>query len=216
MSNFPVASPAGSPERGDPELLRAWLAGDETAGAALFRRHYDAVARFFRYKVGADAADLLQQTFLLCVECRARFEGRSSFRAFLFGIARNVLLKHICRKHPQVDVGVTSLLELGRSLVGELAKRRDEQRLALALQRLPIDTQVLIELYFWEGLQGDELAELYAVPVGTVRSRLRRAREQLARVFEEVEREGDAADDGAARLEGWADDVKERSGRVRP
>lgn len=200
-SHRPVAEP------GDLDLLHAWHAGDPAAGALLFRRHYDAVARFFRYKVGAEAGDLIQQTFLLCVECSARFAGRSSFRAFLLGIARNVLLKHIVRKRPQIDPGVSSLHELGPSLTSELAQREDQQRLLLSLRRLPIDAQVLLELYFWEGLGGHELAEMYGLPEATLRSRIRRARQQLARVFDE---EAGASPDAAADLDAWAAEVRGR------
>ena len=53
---------------GDAECLRAWASGDRKAGELLFERHFEAVARFFRNKTDRDHDDLIQATFLGCVE----------------------------------------------------------------------------------------------------------------------------------------------------
>jgi RNA polymerase sigma-70 factor (ECF subfamily) len=80
----------------DADLLRAWADGNKSAGEQLFERHFEAIARFFRNKLTAEAQheDLIQQTFLGCVEARDRFRGDASFRSFLFAIAHNQLGKH--------------------------------------------------------------------------------------------------------------------------
>ena len=75
----------------DAAQLEAWRAGDQDAGEALIERHYASILRFFRTKAGEDADDLVQLTFLRCVEASERYRGDAGFRAFLFGIARNVL-----------------------------------------------------------------------------------------------------------------------------
>ena len=65
----------------DRQLLEAWRGGDKKAGKRLFERHYDALTRFFRNKVGPEAPDLVQQTFLGCLERIDRFrEGRTIHR----------------------------------------------------------------------------------------------------------------------------------------
>ncbi len=80
----------------DLALVVAWQNGDQWVGACLFERHFDTILRFFRNKVHGPAQDdLLQQTFLRCVENAASFRRASSFRTYLFGIARNVLLEHL-------------------------------------------------------------------------------------------------------------------------
>ena len=94
----------------DEQLLDAWRGGDRRAGAALFERHYEPVARFFRNKVGdRDGADLIQKTFLALVESKERFRGHSSFRTFLFAVVRNVALRHeekrARRKEQQHETG---------------------------------------------------------------------------------------------------------------
>ncbi len=76
-------------------LYLAWCDGDKKAGAALFDRHYEPLARFFHNKVDESASsDLVQATFLACTEARARFRGDSTFRTFLFAIAHNLLRGH--------------------------------------------------------------------------------------------------------------------------
>src|ERR1051325_6527963 len=75
----------------DLALLESWRAGDVRAGQALFRRYFHDVYRFFANKVGAEADELVQQTFAASVVAAARFRGGSSFRTYLFAIAGNQL-----------------------------------------------------------------------------------------------------------------------------
>ena len=66
------------PVDGDHELLRAWQTGDDRAGEQLFRRHYQLILRFFHNKAGTQAHDLVQRTFLACLEARDRIRGDAS------------------------------------------------------------------------------------------------------------------------------------------
>ena len=87
----------------DAGLVEAWRAGDRAAGKRLFERHYAAVARFFRNKVGEAGPDLIQRTFLACVEGRERFRQEASFRSYLFSIAYKVLCKHYREQRRSAD-----------------------------------------------------------------------------------------------------------------
>ena len=78
----------------DCELLERWRRGDNVAGSCLVKRHFDAVQRFFASKAPGHNEDLIQQTFMACVEAKDAFRGDSSFRAYLFGLARFQLLSH--------------------------------------------------------------------------------------------------------------------------
>src|SRR6185295_7126854 len=78
----------------DEDLLAAWNDGDEGAGERLFDRYFVRIVRFFRSKVHGEIDELVQRTFLGCLEARTRFRGEGSFYAFLFGIARHVLVDH--------------------------------------------------------------------------------------------------------------------------
>lgn len=165
----------------DFELLAAWREGDRSAGNALFDRHFDSIHRFFVHKVGDDVEDLVQRTFLGCVEARDRFRQLSSFRTFLFAIARNELRMFFRRKKKEavVDFAVSSLAELSPS-PSTLARHKGNTRLLLtALASLPVDQQLALELHYLEGLTGPEIAAILEIPEGTVRSRLRRACERV-------------------------------------
>jgi RNA polymerase sigma-70 factor (ECF subfamily) len=161
----------------DGELLAQWSAGSRAAGNELIERHFDVVHRFFRNKVGSDIEDLMQQTFLACVEARTRYQGQASFKTFLLAIARNQLFTHYSKRRREVlDFTLTSVHDLGTSPTGVLARREDEHLLSEALRRVPLDAQVVLELAYWEGLDGAEIAQVLEVPLNTAYSRLRRAK----------------------------------------
>ncbi len=166
----------------DAELLQAWAAGDKLAGERLFERHFEAVARFFRNKLSADASheDLIQLTFLGCVEARDRFRSHASFRTFLFAIARNQLSKYWrTRGRDRVDLQTVSIFDLDASPSAAIAKDQDQQLLLLALRRIPLEYQIALELHYWESLTADEIAAVLELPLGTAKTRLRRAKQLL-------------------------------------
>ena len=192
----------------DRELFDQWREGDTTAGNALFERYFDALYRFFRNKVAADAEDLVQQTFLACVRAKDGFRHASSFRTYLFTAARSKLYDHLRRKRvgDDIDFGVTSIIDLGISPTGRIAQRQ-EQRVALAaLRSLPLDLQIALELYHVEKIRGPQLAEVLGIPEGTVRSRLRRARDMLRERLEAAADtpQQDAVQSTIDNLEAWA------------
>ena len=170
----------------DEALFAAWAdQQDSRAGERLFHRYFPKILQFFRNRLGDDVQDLVQATFLACVEARARFQGRSSFKGFLYGIARNQFLKELTRKYKRrsVDAAVTSLHDLGPTPSYVVDRREERELVLMALQRIPIDSQIALELYYLEGLSGPEVAEALEIGQPAVRGRLRRAlgyvREQL-------------------------------------
>jgi RNA polymerase sigma factor (sigma-70 family) len=196
----------------DAELLAGWASGDERAGKALLERHYVAVFRFFRAKVGAEVDDLVQQTFLGLVESHAGWRGESSFRSYLFGIARNVLRHHLRRrgrKEGRIDFGTHSVIDLGASPSAALAEKGERRLLLEALRRLPVDDQILIELYHWEALSGPELAEVLELTEPAVRSRLHRAKARLAKAMEEISRSEGMLQSTVTGLDEWASRVRQ-------
>jgi len=198
-------------EEDDLSLLERWRGGDLAAGNQLFERHFDAVFRFFRHKVRGDVGDLVQRTFVACVEAKDRFRDESSFRTFLFGIARHELYRHwrMNKHNAELDVGASSLLDLGPSPSAIVLKRSEERVLLAALRGIALDLQLAIELYYWEGLSGPELASVLGVPEGTARSKLRRGLEALRERLNELS----ASELGSTvdNLDGWAESL----GRLR-
>ncbi len=182
--------------RSDLELLEAWRsAGDAEAGNELFERHFLTVRRFFRNKLPVtEVEDVLQRTFLACVEGSDRFRGDSSFRSYLLGIARNQLYCHIRKRATDMvaaglDFSVSSLDNLGISPTENLAKSEAQQMLCAALRCLPVDTQIILELRYWEQLPSSEIAEIMNIAETTVRTRLFRARQALKAQLEKSEGE---------------------------
>jgi RNA polymerase sigma-70 factor (ECF subfamily) len=196
----------------DEELYRAWCDGDRMAGDQLFRRHFDAVYRFFRRKVREDAAeDLTQGAFVACTAARERFRSDSTFRTFLFAIARNLLFKHYrdTANRPNADFSVTSLHDVGPGPSMLLVERHEQRLLLEGLRRIPFELQVALELHHWEAMTGPELAEVLGIPEGTVRSRLRRAREALRVELEALATSPEVLDSTLTDLDRWAASLRD-------
>lgn len=171
----------------DVELLRAWADGDAAAGNTLFRRHFDVLFRFFSTKIDGSADDLVQETFLACVRGSARFEARASFRTYMLRIARNRLCEYYRRKQRAFSPQEHSVVDGGASPSTILSAKEREGRLLAALRKLPLDFQLTLELFYWEGMKTHEIAEVLEVSPHTARSRLARAREKLRHTLATLE-----------------------------
>ncbi len=172
---------------GDHDLLRAWQAGDDRAGEALFRRHYKLILRFFHNKAGPHAHDLVQRTFLGCLEARDRIRGDASFRAFLCGVARNVLFDHYRlarRDRDHLDFGSVSAEDLRPTPGAMIAQARETELLLRALRQLPLEGQIILEMYYWEGMRAHEIGEALDMPEPTIRTKIRRARLRLEQIVQ--------------------------------
>jgi len=193
----------------DLELLQAWREGSTTAGEALFERHFDAVMRFFRNKIDDGPEDLVQRTFLACVEGRERFEARSSFRTYVFAVAHNLLRGHFKtkRRGAAIDFTEQSVWDVAPAPSTVMARDRTQRVLLDALRRIPIDSQVALELHYWEGLTAAEIAEVIDVPHGTAKTRIRRARQLLHQAIETLAR-GERLDTSQLDLDAWAQSVR--------
>jgi RNA polymerase sigma-70 factor (ECF subfamily) len=152
----------------------------------IFDRHAATVQRFLVRRIGAEAAEgLLGEVFRIAFERRERFDAAyGSARPWLYGIASNLLLKHrraearqlraaarIAAANPAAasDAGTEGLVD-ARMLFPNLAE---------ALEALPEGERDALLLFAWEELAYDEVATALEIPVGTVRSRIHRARKAL-------------------------------------
>jgi RNA polymerase sigma factor (sigma-70 family) len=166
----------------DTTLLARWRAGDADAGQALFERHFDSIYGFFETKCASDADELTQATFLACLRARDQFRGDSSFRTYLFTIARNELFRILRtrqRRDAKLDFELSSIADLVSTPGTRLARNQEHRALIDALQHLPVEQQTLLELHYWEDLDITELAKIFDAPTATIRTRLHRARKAL-------------------------------------
>jgi RNA polymerase sigma factor (sigma-70 family) len=169
----------------DAQVIVASL-GDPTVFAIVFDRHYDSVHHYLARRVGADLADdLAAETFTTAFDVRRRYDpDHPDARPWLFGIATNLVRHH--RRSEARRLRAYARLDRPAGTVGGLEgleARLDAERMgpaiAQALTRLSDGDRDTLLLLAWADLRYEEIAEALRVPVGTVRSRLNRARRRL-------------------------------------
>ncbi len=209
-----VATPSDTVS--DVELLEAWRAGDERAGNQLFDRYFGRLVRFFRNKVSTGIEDLVQDTMLACVRGRDRIRDDAGFRGYLFGTARHLLYRWVSERSRRefVDFEQEAIADLVSGVSTAFAKRREERLLLEALRRVPVVYQVALELYYWEGLSGPELAEALDVPLGTARARVRRGSAQLREAVGALAENPALLESTLGGLEQWLGELREACARI--
>lgn len=159
---------------------------DPEAFAAVFDRHWPALYHYFLRRLGREVAeDLVGETFLTAFERRHRFDSRyGDARPWLFGIATNLISKHrraegaryrALERTPR-DMSAEGPAERAAAAASAAAAR---PALAKALAGLPARDRDVLLLIAWADLSYEETATALGVPVGTVRSRLNRARRKV-------------------------------------
>ena len=152
--------------------------------AEIFDRHFDAVHRFVRRRIGSSAAqDVAAETFLRAFEIRKRFDTtQSNALPWLFGIAINLLRHHLRDEERALRAfartGVDPLV--GDDRVDErLDAEAEAPALAAALADLRDEERDVLLLHAWADLDYASIADALGLPIGTVRSRLSRARDHV-------------------------------------
>ena len=190
----------------DAELLESWRNGDRRAGTTLFERHFESVRRFFINKVTDSVEDLVQQTFMACVARKDGIPEVSNFRGYLFAVARSKLYDHLSarmRAPEPLDPERDSVIDVGMSPSQMLVGREDRLLLLQALQHLPVELQVALELYYFEQVRGRDLEVALGLPGGTVRSRLRRGLELLRRHVDQLAQSPELRHDSGVAIDSW-------------
>lgn len=199
---FVDSGAAGADESEERELVEAAQRGDGTAYAELIDRYHARIYGIIYRMCGAeDAEDLTQDVFVRALRALRRFQfrGDASFRTWLYRIAVNSAINELRRRGRRAAVHGPSLddLQAKESGLGErlfpdntyapaVIVEREELRRAvhIALAQLAPKHRAVIVLVDLEGLPYEEAAEILQCPLGTVKSRLARARAAFARIFE--------------------------------
>lgn len=174
----------------DVELLDRWADGCRSAGTELFERYWEPLRRFFDGKAPEVADDLAQATLLACLESPERLRERHCFRSYLFGIARHLLYQHYRAgglRRGKLRFNTTGIFDNGPSPSTLFARRNEDTALMRALQTLPMDMRILLELTYWEDIPASGVADVMGVAENTIYSRLHRAKQRLRVVLEELE-----------------------------
>lgn len=211
----------------DPDLasLEAWRAGDGAAGSKLLRRYLQPLRRFFANKAEADdVEDLIQQTMLGCVRGSGGFRAEATFRTYLFGVARLTLAYHYRSKRnkegrtDELDLDAVSVRELVPGPSSILAKDRRHQLMIEALRAIPLDDQIMLELYYWEPMTAPEIAQAYGMGVPAVRGRLKRAKEAFEAALARLSTGEDEWRGTLSAFEAgsWVEEIRKHLDELRP
>ncbi|MEX1366337.1 MAG: sigma-70 family RNA polymerase sigma factor [Nannocystaceae bacterium] len=193
----------------DTELLQVWRDGDEARGQELCKRYFEPVARFFANKLGDHNGDLVQDTFLAVVQGRDRISDDARFRSYLFGVAYNVLKKHLKRRYRLPEDFVSrSLHDIAPGIETMLREAEHLHLLKAALRRIPLELQVALELRYWESLSSAEIGQILGVPSSTVRTHLGRARALLEQALRSEDAEPQMIESTISNLDAWAQQLR--------
>ena len=176
----------------DQELVRRVKAGDRAAFDLLFTRYQNKILNLVgRHLLDqSEVEDVAQEAFIKAFRALPRFRGESAFYTWLYRIAINTAKNHIAtrsRRPPVVDVDVVEAEwsdggeQLWNTEDPETAAARDElsEEIGRAISALPNNLRSAVTLREFEGLSYDQIATIMDCPVGTVRSRIFRAREAI-------------------------------------
>ena len=169
--------------------------GNEAAFTELYRRYADRVYRFclFRVRQPADAKDLMQQTFLRAIEALPRYEERGlPFGAWLFRIARNVVIDHERARRDALDLDDLARTGADPAIEDETGGLADRAVLLAALARLTPEQRDVIGYRFFADLSARETGRLMGRGEATVRG-------LQARALAALRRELAATEGGGAR-----------------
>lgn len=179
----------------DEELLRLMLAGDRAAFAQLYQRWQSSVYRFALRMTGASALaeDITQDVFLILMRDGGQYEARGKFASYIFTIARHSVLRRLQRERRFVSFEPdTDFEQDGEGAVEETILNEDDPLAELtrnemidavrqAVQGLPLHYREVVLLCHLHELSYAEAAEIIGCEIGTVCSRLYRARAILAK-----------------------------------
>ena len=176
-------------------LLARLKGGDEAAFTALYRRHKDAVYRFALLYCGAPgtAADVTQDTFVHLMTKAAQFDpSRGTVGSWLCGVARNIARQHLGEPREEYrdpaelhdDAHMNAALVDGETPLESVLRNEAAEQVRAAIARLKPHYRDVLILYELSGLSYAETAQVCGLEIGTVRSRLNRARTALASTLE--------------------------------
>ncbi len=175
----------------DQQLVTLVLDGDSAAFEALFNRYKDAIYKFCFQRTGGnsdDANDLLQETFIKAFLNLEKYDVRYTFGQWIYVIARNVFIDFIRKRRDECSIdtlpssnGFRTPIAPEASPEESIIDRQKRSQLTDYLERMTPCYRRFIELRFFKELSYEEIAAELNMPLGTVKTQIHRAREQLCK-----------------------------------
>ena len=183
----------------DEELARLHLSGDKTAFQSLVERYAKPLYGYARRLTGnsADAEDIAQETFLRFYQNLPKLALDQPFKPWLFRVCTNLCRNHAKRKkslpfsqlaaEDEEDASIVEQLPDAAPTPHQNAESSGEiQQVRSAIDAAPEHYQTVLKLYYWDQLSYEEIARVLSLPINTVRTHLRGAREYLQRPLQHL------------------------------
>lgn len=174
----------------DQELIDMSLAGDDVAFEYLFKRYREPILQLYVQRIGNsdDAADLLQETFLKVYLKLDSYNPKYTFGQWVYTIARNTFIDYTRKRRDDVSIdslagGYSGISPSAEAPTPEESYINRQQRTQLEqyMAKMTPRYRRLIELRFFRDYSYEEIAKELVLPLGTVKTQIHRAREQLCR-----------------------------------
>ncbi len=170
----------------DVQLMLETAAGSEAAFVQLVQRHQNGLLNFFvRMGVYNDAEDLVQETFVRVYKVRQKYRPAAKFTTFLYVLARHVWADRgrKAKMHQRLEASLKTDAEIGGGVTYPASQ--DGADVQAALDRLSPKLREVIVLNVYQGLPYQEIADVLEIPLGTVKSRINFALQELRKLFNE-------------------------------
>ena len=171
----------------DRRLVELVLEGDDTAFEYLFNRYRDAIHRLFVQRLGGvnDADDLLQETFIKVYINLHRYNAEYTFGQWAYTIARNTFIDFVRRRQDGLSIDDRFAAPASSAPTPEESFINLQQRTQIEhyLERLTPRYRQLVRMRFFEEYSYEEIAAKLTLPLGTVKTQIHRAREQMCKLI---------------------------------
>ncbi len=173
----------------DRELVERALGGDDTAFEYLFNRYRDAIHRLFVQRLNGvnDTDDLLQETFIKVYINLQRYSTNYTFGQWVYTIARNTFIDYVRRRQDDLSIDERFSAPASAAPTPEesVINRQQRSQIEHYLERLTPRYRQLILMRFFEEYSYEEIAAKLTLPLGTVKTQIHRAREQMCKFITE-------------------------------
>ncbi len=169
----------------DESLVRAVAEGDISAFEQLVGRYQSKLLSFVTYMVrdSQAAQDIVQESFISLYKTIDHVDTSRKFSSYLFSIARNTAISYLrsrIRHAPLEEAESVASLDVPEALV---TGKEEKERIETALDAIDTKYKKVISLYYFEDLSYEEMSRLLRLPVNTIRTHLRRAKDALRTVL---------------------------------